>query len=116
MPPPVFSFPRSILKRALHCLDGGCGDMCDKVSALLPQTLARNAVAFNGGGGTSQSGVRWCGTEGGNPAKGPGGAVWSTADCGWCPDGSGPGAPPNSTGSSWYPMGVDSTLQQGDHW
>lgn len=32
--------------------------MCDKVEALLPQTLARNAVAFNGGGGTSQNAVR----------------------------------------------------------
>lgn len=96
-------------------LDGGCGDMCDKVMALLPQTLARNAVAFNGGG-VSANAVRWCGTEMGNPAKGPGGAVWSTTDCGWCPDGSGSGSPPNASGALWYPSGIDTTLQQGDHW
>lgn len=97
-------------------LDGGCGDMCDRVSALLPQTLARYAVAFNGGGGTSANAVRWCGTEGGYPDKGPGGAVWSTASCGWCPSGSGSGSPPNASDAAWYPSGVDSTLQQGDHW
>jgi hypothetical protein len=42
--------------------------------------------------------------------------VWSTADCGWCPSGSGSGAPPNASGAVWYPSGVDVTLQAGDHW
>eukprot|EP00658_Telonema_sp_P-2_P016394 TRINITY_DN1635_c0_g1_i3.p1 TRINITY_DN1635_c0_g1~~TRINITY_DN1635_c0_g1_i3.p1 ORF type:complete len:505 (+),score=123.21 TRINITY_DN1635_c0_g1_i3:177-1691(+) len=96
-------------------LDGGCGDMCDKVAALVGTTLAKDAVAFNGGG-VSASAVRWCGTESGQPTKGPGGAVWSTADCGWCPSGSGSGAPPNSTNATWYPSAVDVTLQAGDHW
>lgn len=98
-------------------LDGGCGSMCDAVNALLrTRPNAANAVAFNGGGGTSANAVRWCGTEGGHPSMGPGGAVWSTADCGWCPPGSGPGAPPNATDAAWYPSGVDVTIQMGDHW
>ena len=37
--------------------------------------------------------------------------IYSTACCGWCPDGSGPGCLPNATGSMWYPSGVDFTLQ-----
>ena len=96
-------------------LDGGCGSICNRVNNLL-QTLpnARNAVAFNGGGGTSANAVRWCGTEGGVPAGLP--TVWSTANCGWCPDGSGSGSSPNATGAAWYPSGVDVTLQSGDHW
>jgi len=96
-------------------LDGGCLDLCPRVGALLNSTLARDAVAFNGGGGTSAHAVRWCGTEGGAPAD-AGGTVWSTAACGWCPDGSGSGDAPNSTGAAWYPSGVDFTLQTGDHW
>jgi alpha-L-fucosidase len=92
-------------------LDGGCGDLCDKVAALVKQTLAADAVAFNGGGGTSANAVRWCGTEGGAPAFGPGGAVWSTANCSWCPDGSGSGCPPDSPNAAFYPSGVDVTLQ-----
>lgn len=96
-------------------LDGGCGDLCDRVSALYKASPnAANAVAFNGGGGVSNNAVRWCGTEGGSPPGWP--TVWSTADCGWCPDGSGSGAPPNATNAAWYPSGVDVTLQQGDHW
>jgi alpha-L-fucosidase len=94
-------------------MDGGCGDMCDKAAALLAETPAINAVVFNGGS-VSPSPVRWCGTEGGNPPGWP--TVWSTAACGWCPDGSGSGAPPNTTGAIWYPSGVDVTLQQDDHW
>ncbi len=95
--------------------DGGCGQMCDRVNALIKACPnAANAVDFNGGGGTSANAVRWCGTEGGVPAGYP--TVWSTADCGWCPDGSGSGAPPNATGAAWYPSGVDVTLQQGDRW
>eukprot|EP01049_Picozoa_sp_SAG25_P005325 SAG25_NODE_361_length_9156_cov_9.406647_7_plen_136_part_00 len=82
-------------------LDGGCGAMCDKVGALVKQTNAAKAVAFNGGG-VSDSPVRWCGTEGGNPKAGPGRAVWSTAACGWCPAGSGSGAPPNTSNAIWY--------------
>ena len=42
--------------------------------------------------------------------------VWSTAACGWCPSGSGSGAPPNTTNAIWYPSGVDTTLQAGGHW
>ena len=91
--------------------------MCDKVGALVKTTNAKNAVAFNGGG-VSDSPVRWCGTEGGSPKRGVGGSVWSTSDCtpSWCPAGSGSGSPPNTTGSTWYPSGVDVTLQSGDHW
>ena len=98
-------------------LDGGCGAMCDKVGALVRKTNAKGAVAFNGGG-VSDSPVRWCGTEGGDPAKGPGGAVWSTTACPdkWCGPGSGSGSAPNATGATWYPSGVDVTLQKGDHW
>lgn len=98
-------------------LDGGCGDLCNKVEALIPSTLARYSVAFNGGG-VSNSPVRWCGTEGGNPSKGPGGAVWSTTNCSdiWCGPGSGAGSPPDSINSLYYPSGVDVTIQQGDHW
>lgn len=77
-------------------------------------TNAKDAVAFNGGGGTSAHGVRWCGTEGGSPSGWP--TIWSTAACGWCPDGSGSGDAPNVTGAAWYPSGVDVTLQQNDHW
>ena len=95
-------------------LDGGCGSLCDRVSALIKSLPnAAGAVAFNGGG-VSVSPVRWCGTEGGSPDTANG--VWSTADCGWCPDGSGTGAPPNSTSAIWYPSGVDVTIQNGDHW
>ena len=82
-------------------LDGGCGAMCDKVGALVKKTNAKDAVAFNGGG-VSDSPVRWCGTEQGIPKKGPGGAVWSTSDCGWCPAGSGPGSAPNATAATWH--------------
>ena len=98
-------------------LDGGCGPMCDRVGRLVNKTKAAGAVAFNGGG-VSASPVRWCGTESGAPHKGPGGAVWSTTDCrdGWCGPGSGSGAPPNASGSMWYPSGVGVTLQQGDRW
>lgn len=98
-------------------MDGGCLDLCPRVAALLNATLARDAVAFNGGG-TSIHGVRWCGTEGGNPSKGPGGAVWSTAACqpSWCAPGSGSGDSPNTTGAIYYPSGVDFTLQTNDHW
>ena len=97
-------------------LDGGCGAMCDRVGALVRATLAKDAVAFNGGG-VSDSPVRWCGTEGGNPVS-KGGAVWSTTACPdtWCGPGSGSGSPPNTTGAIWYPSGVDVTLQQGDRW
>ena len=97
-------------------LDGGCGAMCDRVGALVRATLAKDAVAFNGGG-VSDSPVRWCGTEGGNPVR-AGGAVWSTTACPdtWCGPGSGSGSPPNTTNAIWYPSGVDVTLQQGDHW
>jgi alpha-L-fucosidase len=99
-------------------LDGGCGSMCDRVAALIPTTLAKDAIAFNGGGDppVSSNPVRWCGTESGSPDKGEGGAVWSTADCGWCPSGSGAGSPPNATDALWYPSGVDVTLQLDDHW
>jgi hypothetical protein len=91
-------------------LDGGCGAMCDKVGALVKQTNAAKAVAFNGGG-VSDSPVRWCGTEGGNPKAGPGRAVWSTAACGWCPAGSGSGAPPNTSNAIWYqPQGGRTTV------
>ena len=89
--------------------------MCDKVGALVKKTKAANAVAFNGGG-VSDSPVRWCGTEGGNPKRWNGNGVWSTADCGWCPSGSGGGSPPNMSAATWYPSGVDVTLQSGDHW
>ena len=97
-------------------LDGGCGAMCDRVGALVRATLAKDAVAFNGGG-VSDSPVRWCGTEGGNPVR-TGGAVWSTTACPdtWCGPGSGSGSPPNTTNAIWYPSGVDVTLQQGDRW
>ena len=96
-------------------LDGGCGALCARVSALYRASPnAANAVAFNGGGGVSANAVRWCGTEGGSPPGWP--TIWSTASCGWCPDGSGSGAPPNASGAAWYPSGVDVTLQQGDHW
>lgn len=87
-------------------LDGGCGTMCDEVGALVRRTNARWAAAFNGGGGTTDNGVRWCGTEGGVPSGVP--TVWSTAACGWCPSGSGSGDPPNATGAAWYPSGVSS--------
>ena len=97
-------------------LDGGCGDLCDRVNALLKASPnAANAVAFNGGGGTSANAVRWCGTEGGQPVP-TGGPVWATASCGWCPDGSGSGSAPNASGAAWYPSGVDVTLQSSDHW
>lgn len=98
-------------------LDGGCGAMCDKVAALVKRTKAEDAVAFNGGG-VSNSPVRWCGTESGDPTKGPGGAVWSTTACPdrWCGPGSGSGDLPNSTGAIWYPSGVDVTLQAGGKW
>lgn len=98
-------------------LDGGCGAMCDKVGALVRKTNAADAVAFNGGG-VSDSPVRWCGTEGGDPKRGDGGAVWSTTACQdqWCGAGSGSGMPPNMSGAIWYPSGVDVTLQKGDHW
>lgn len=92
-------------------LDGGCGAMCDAVGAALascPGTA--NAVAFNGGGGVSPSPVRWCGTEGGAPAGWP--TVWSTAACGWCPDGSGSGARPDAPNASWYPSGVGAWRQR----
>lgn len=95
-------------------LDGGCGSMCDEVGALVRSTNARNAVAFNGGGGTSDHPVRWCGTETGHPAGVP--EIWSTADCGWCPTGSGGGVPPNASGAAWNPSGVDVALQTGDRW
>jgi alpha-L-fucosidase len=97
-------------------LDGGCGDLCDKVGALVKSTLAKDAVAFNGGGGVSDHPVRWCGTEGGNPSGWP--TVWSTSACNpsWCPSGSGSGDAPNVSGAVWQPSGVDVTLQQGDRW
>lgn len=97
-------------------LDGGCGAMCDRVGALVKATHARGAVAFNGGG-VSDSPVRWCGTEGGQPVR-TGGPVWSTAACPdmWCGSGSGSGSPPNTSGAIWYPSGIDVTLQQGDRW
>lgn len=95
-------------------LDGGCGDLCDRVNALVKSTKAANAVAFNGGGGTSANPVRWCGTEGGSPNGYP--TIWSTTTCGWCPDGAGTGSPPNATNATWYPSGVDVTLQSGDRW
>ena len=97
-------------------LDGGCGDLCDKVGALVKSTLAKDAVAFNGGGGVSDHPVRWCGTEGGSPSGWP--TVWSTSACNpsWCPDGSGSGDAPNVSGAVWQPSGVDVTLQQGDRW
>merc|ERR1711972_1025881 len=83
-------------------LDGGCGAMCDKVGALVRKTKARDAVAFNGAG-VSDSPVRWCGTEEGNPQKGLGGAVWSTTACPdkWCGPGSGGGMLPNMTDAIW---------------
>ena len=86
------------------------------MGALVKSTLARDAVAFNGGGGVSDSPVRWCGTEGGLPSGWP--TVWSTTACdpAWCPAGSGSGSPPNTSGAVWYPSGVDITLQQGDRW
>ena len=73
-------------------------------------------MVFNGGG-VSDSPVRWCGTEGGNPVR-AGGAVWSTTACPdtWCGPGSGSGSPPNTTNAIWYPSGVDVTLQTGDRW
>ena len=97
-------------------LDGGCGDLCDKVGALVKSTLAKDAVAFNGGGGVSDHPVRWCGTEGGSPSGWP--TVWSTSACNpsWCPDGSGSGDAPNASGAVYQPSGVDVTLQQGDRW
>eukprot|EP00048_Salpingoeca_helianthica_P015607 m.227635 g.227635 ORF g.227635 m.227635 type:complete len:468 (+) comp17272_c0_seq1:38-1441(+) len=95
-------------------LDGGPGPIGPRVAALLNETRARNAVAFNGGNGVSANAVRWCGTEGGDPQGYP--TVWSTACCGWCPDGSGSGCAPNASGATWYPSGVDFTLQLGDHW
>ena len=66
--------------------------------------------------GVSDSPVRWCGTEGGNPQGWP--TIWSTAVCpdAWCGPGSGGGDPPNSTGAVYMPSGVDVTLQTGDHW
>ena len=100
-------------------LDGGCGALCDKIGALVKHLPgSKDAVAFNGGGSSyasaaSDSPVRWCGTEGGNPKEGSQGAVWSTAACGWCPSGSGSGDPPNVTGAYWYPSGVDVTIQSG---
>jgi alpha-L-fucosidase len=94
-------------------LDNGVGDLGDRIAAMINSTYARNAVAFNGGG-VSENPVRWCGTEGGQPSGWP--TVWSTSCCGWCPDGSGSGCPPNSTGAMYQPSGVDVTLQQGDHW
>jgi hypothetical protein len=92
-------------------LDGGCGSMCDAVGALVRRTTARGAAAFNGGGGTTDNGVRWCGTEGGVPSGVP--TVWSTAACGWCPSGSGSGDPPNATGAAWYPSGVSCSAGRG---
>ena len=81
-------------------LDGGCGNLCDRVASLYRTSPnAASAVAFNGGGGVSANAVRWCGTESGSPPGWP--TVWSTADCGWCPDGSGSGAPPNATNAAW---------------
>ena len=96
-------------------LDGGCGSMCDKVGALV-RSLQPNAVVFNGGG-VSDSPVRWCGTEGGDPVA-IGGPVWSTTACPdtWCGPGSGSGSPPNTTGAIFHPSGVDVTLQEGDRW
>ncbi len=93
-------------------LDGGCGSICDKVGALV-RKLQPNAVVFNGQG-VSDSPVRWCGTESGDPVP-TGGAVWSTSACN---DVSclGTGTPPNVSGVTWQPSGVDVTLQQGDHW
>ena len=98
-------------------LDGGCGAMCDEVNALLAtRPNAAAAAAFNGGGGVSANAVRWCGTEGGSPGGYP--TTWSTTACtpAWCPDGSGSGSPPNATNASWYPSGVDATIQLNDHW
>ena len=86
------------------------------MGVLIRSTLAKDAVVFNGGG-VSDSPVRWCGTEGGNPVR-AGGAVWSTTACPdtWCGPGSGSGSPPNTTNAIWYPSGVDVTLQTGDRW
>ena len=96
-------------------LDGGCGAMCDKVGSLV-RKLQPSAVVFNGGG-VSDSPLRWCGTESGDPVP-IGGHVWSTSACAdtWCGDGSGSGAPPNASGAIWQPSGVDVTLQEGDRW
>ena len=93
-------------------LDGGCGRICDKVGALV-RKLQPTAVVFNGQG-VSDSPVRWCGTESGDPVP-IGGAVWSTAACSdvAC---LGSGSPPNTSGATWQPSGVDVTLQQGDRW
>jgi alpha-L-fucosidase len=93
-------------------LDGGCGAMCDRVGALVRQ-LQPTAVVFNGQG-VSDSPVRWCGTESGDPVP-VGGAVWSTSAC---EDVSclGTGSPPNTSGATWQPSGVDVTLQQDDRW
>jgi alpha-L-fucosidase len=97
-------------------LDGGCGAMCDQVASRVRQLPnAAGAVAFNGGG-VSDSPVRWCGTEGGSPSGWP--TIWSTTACvpSWCAPGSGSGSPPNTTNATWYPSGVDMTIQEGDHW
>lgn len=95
-------------------LDGGCGTLCPRVSALLNNSYAKDAVAFNGGGGTSLNPVRWCGTEGGSPAGVP--VVWSTSNGSTCAPGVGSGCPPDSPNIQWNPSGVDFTLQQGDNW
>jgi hypothetical protein len=94
-------------------LDGGVGDLGNRIAALINVTYAKDAVAFNGGG-VSANPVRWCGRESGMPQGYP--TVWSTSCCDWCPDGSGSGCPPNSTGAMYQPSGVDVTLQMGDHW
>lgn len=94
-------------------LDGGVGDLGDRIASLINVTYAKDAVAFNGGG-VSANPVRWCGRESGMPQGYP--TVWSTSCCGWCPDGSGSGCSPNSTGAMYQPSGVDVTLQLGDHW
>lgn len=91
--------------------------MCDAVAERVQQLPnAAGAVAFNGGGGVSLNPVRWCGSEGGSPPGWP--TIWSTTACepAWCPAGSGSGAPPNATNASWYPSGVDATIQLNDHW
>lgn len=96
-------------------LDGGCGYMCDNMAKLLRKTNKNGVAAFNGGN-YSLSPIRWALTESGSPVKGPGGAIWSTADFHSCAFGSGPGSPPNSTAVRYCPIGVDVTLQAPDVW
>jgi len=89
--------------------DGGYTQaMKSRITALLAKTQP-NACTWNGYG-VGANPVRWDGNESGQPPGWP--TIWSTS----CNGAYGQGCSPDSPGASWYPSGLDATLQANDVW